>query len=503
MKPNSCLYAFAIVLHISLGISNRTKSQNFEIIVETENNCRIVDSKEDILGNIICCGGERAYLDPLHNAFAMKILPSGNTIFKSFNHSNDTSSGFSQVLTLPSDSTYLFFGSIGKKDSLVPQRLTDYLWVVKLDENLNKIWEKRYKVAGTYANPFYKIWMCDNDVIYAAGDLDWWNGYHRVNFFMARFNTEGDTIMTRYPFIDDPMQFPLGSVDGGCMGRHFGQEGMMVVGDNFDLMGNPGMVEIDSNLNYTFTPFTGNVSLSVMSSVKHLSNHTYLFSSSGHIGDEHEMIVGRFNKNHLLLEKTFFGRPDTIDFPAAFKSMDFTGVNNIFAISRDNAFPESPMNTSVGVALMDSSMNLKGLKYYGKDRNYYSSVVTATADGGCVIAGNIYDWQNNPPDDVNIWIKKVYPDDLITYAEETADDSDSDVLIFPNPGKEIINLKTIRTNLVFLLRSADGVRVLKKNVAAQDVNQWNIDFLPSGTYIYSIKDLNKNKMIETGKWIKQ
>ncbi|MEZ5199458.1 MAG: hypothetical protein R2764_24670 [Bacteroidales bacterium] len=117
-------------------------------------------------------------------------------------------------------------------------------------------------MAGDYWNPGYIVWL-SNETIYAAGNVDWWDGYYRSNFFMAKFNLNGDTLKTNYPFIDDPMQFPLGGVEGGVMGRSNGEEGIIVVGDGgFQPSVEHVIVEVDSNLNYSFTPlsYPGNLS---------------------------------------------------------------------------------------------------------------------------------------------------------------------------------------------------------------------------------------------------
>jgi hypothetical protein len=495
------------MLLLSVLIINTSISQStgFEIIIDTERSCGFLDSKEDNCDNVVLCGHEREYETIEGNALVIKITPAGNTSIRSFQHSNDTNSIFHQIIILPGNE-YLLFGSIGKQDSIVSQNQRKYLWVVKLNENLETVWEKRYETGGDYWNPAYRIWLCDNNLIYAAGDCDWYmGGYHRVNFFMAKFNIDGDTLMTRYPFINDPMQYPLGTIDGGCMARHYNQEGMMVVGDGFIAGEDNGIIEIDSALNYTFTPFySGNFIMTEVSHIKHLSSTTYILSSGGHVifQPQTDQNVARLNQNHHFVDNIVYGRIDTIDSPASFKSLDYTDVQNIFVVGRDNCFPYSNINTQVSIALVDSSLNMKGLKYYSGNMNYMCTVVTATNDGGCIISGSAYDWQNNPPEDVNVWIKKVFPEDIITDAEETPDPSDSDIIVYPNPGSDQITIKTFRKNLVFKLKTIDGKYILEedvKDIPFQKLNTYN---LAVGSYNYQVWDKFKKTIIDSGVWIK-
>jgi hypothetical protein len=145
---------------------------------------------------------------------------------------------------------------------------------------------------------------------------------------------------------------------------------------------------------------------------------------------------------------------------------------------------------------------MKGLKYYSGNMNYMCTVVTATNDGGCIISGSAYDWQNNPPEDVNVWIKKVFPEDIITDAEETPDPSDSDIIVYPNPGSDQITIKTFRKNLVFKLKTIDGKYILEedvKDIPFQKLNTYN---LAVGSYNYQVWDKFKKTIIDSGVWIK-
>jgi len=477
----------------------------FEMVIDTEGRSGISDSKVDYEGNIIFAGGERKL--PWFKqafAFALKVKPNGDVIYRSFDFGNDTMSYLVQVIIAP-DSNYIFCGGMGKQDSIELYKEGKNIWIIKLDRELNTIWDKRYELPGDYWNPGCRVWL-DNETIYAAGNVDWWNGYHRRNFFMVKFSLNGDTLKTRYPFIDNPMQYPLGQVIGCAMSRPSGQEGMMAVGTSFHVSSQTGIVEIDDELNYTFTPFVypWNYSTLLNPAIVRLSDYTYLHASSIHLANQGnmDMMVTRVNKEHVFINDIIYGRTDTADFPASSKCIDYINPHNIFVASINNYFYDDPINTKVSIAVVDSNLNFKGWKWYGGDYNYYIFTLTATHDGGCVIGGSVCDWQNSPQGDVDLWIKKIYADDIITYAEDTPDPLDSDVLVGPNPGRDQLFVKTARKNLRIKLFAANGSIVMDEAITHLPCQEINTYSLKKGSYLFQIIDQNKNKIIESGLWIK-
>ena len=494
------------MLFLSVFNSNITIAQfpGYEIVFDTEGRSGFGDSKQDIDGNIILCGGERdlPYFDKIH-AIVVKVSPLGDTLIRTFNYEGDTMCALGKLVIVP-DGNYLFFGAIGKQDSVYDFKEMKNLWVLKLDENLNVIWDKRFEVAGDYWNPAYEVWQSSQN-IYIAGKVDWWDGYYRNNFFMAKFDLNGDTIKTSYPFIDDPMQFPLGGITGGVMGRPSGQEGMIAIGNDFVVTDDYGIIEIDSNLAYTFTPLTypGNYSLST-TSIKRFTENSYLWASSVHIAYQGNMdiLVAKLNNNHQFTDHVIYGRTDTADYPAQGRSIDFVDPNNIFVASKNNHFSSDPIDLKVSISLLDSSLNLKGWKWFGGDMNYYISNITVTQDGGCVIAGTVCDWQNNETGDVDLWVKKIYPVDIITNAEDTPDPNDSDFIVFPNPGKNFLALKTARENLMLKLFGNSGKLVLIDDIIDLPTHKVNTRSVAKGNYLYQVWDKKKGIMIGSGNWIK-
>lgn len=504
----SILLIISNVLLLSVLFYNNSAEQTagFEIMIDTERSSTFYDSEEDKLGNIIFCGNQRIPLTFYNDGIIIKVTPTGDTLVRRFENIGSDYCLLFDVLILP-DNGYVIFGSKGNNDSIQPYKSAKYIWAFRLNENLETLWEKQFEVPGNYWNPVFRIWLCNNDIIYGAGECTWYEGYEsRHHFFMVKFNSTGDTLMTKYPFMNDPFGYPLGTLAGNAMGRLNNQEGIIMVGGGFLLEVEYELIEVDSTLNYQIHTIgcPGNYVLDHIN-VKPLSESTYLLASDLHIvyQGNMDMNVARLNASHDFVDNIMYGRDDTADSPAYRKSIDFVDFNNIYVSSRDEVSWLSNVNSKVSIALLDSSLNMKGWKFYGGDKNYYTWVVTATSDGGCVIGGSIRDWQNNPdPETTDLWIKKIFPEDIITVAEETDDPTDSDVSIFPNPGNEILQIKTFRKNLSFALSDVGGRMLIRKDISDFPIQKIETSSLNKGTYQFQVIDKLKSQVIETGTWIK-
>jgi hypothetical protein len=498
---------FCILLFILSVKLQSLLSQNagFEIIIPTEKSSSFTDAKEDHLGNVIMTGLQRTPGSLISNAVVVKCNAQGDTTIRYFNLEGDSSCSLHQIIILP-DSNYLAFGAMGKLENINLAKYHNRIWLIKLNQNLGVLWEKHFKLPGSYWNPGYRVIMHNNEVIYGAGNCHWWEGNtYKNHFFMVKFNLAGDTLKTSFPFMDDPFGVPLGGLSGNVMERHHNEAGMMAIGAGFVLPIQKVMVDIDSCLNYTIHNFTypSNYSFNEIH-VKRYNETQYLFSSGIHITYQGnmDMHLAIFNEYHVMQDNIIYGRTDTADLIAHRKSIDFVDYNRIFQSSRENILSYANMNSKSSVALIDSSLNLLGWKFFGGDMNYSPSILTATKDGGCMINGSVRDWQNSPPEVTYFWIKKIFEVDLITNAEETACGSDSDVKVYPNPGNNRINIATIRKNLSISLYSSDGKLLMKQDINDFPIQSINASHLKKGQYPYLIMDKLQKQAIDKGLWIK-
>jgi len=75
----------------------------------------------------------------------------------------------------------------------------------------------------------------------------------------------------------------------------------------------------------------------------------------------------------------------------------------------------------------------------------------------------------------------------------------TDAIVYPNPGNEIINIRTALKSCIFNLFDTFGRQILKKPMPDR-ITTVKTNTLSKGTYYYSVTD--NNKTIISGTWIK-
>ena len=137
--------------------------------------------------------------------------------------------------------------------------------------------------------------------------------------------------------------------------------------------------------------------------------------------------------------------------------------------------------------------------WYGGDAYYFMYSILATNDGGCLMVGNRYDFetQNQERD---IYIAKVNSDGLIVWTQEIPFNKQP-TTVYPNPGTNLLNIKTQNHELLFELVNINGQVVIKKTLNKNQITI-STESLNPGMYFYRLLD-RKNKNAETGKWIKK
>jgi hypothetical protein len=182
--------------------------------------------------------------------------------------------------------------------------------------------------------------------------------------------------------------------------------------------------------------------------------------------------------------------------------------NKIFVVGNyqfnASEFPFQTTPTYIQITRIDTNMNIIDHHFYGYgDAAYFPFKIIETSDGGALITGMRYDL-NTP------YIHLYHPFALklnsegmvVTGIDEAFNSISHSAIVFPNPGKEVINLTSgiQLNNGVFTLFNLKGQPVITERINATEM-QFNASNLASGTYIWQI-ELN-HKIVEKGKWVKE
>jgi len=218
---------------------------------------------------------------------------------------------------------------------------------------------------------------------------------------------------------------------------------------------------------------------------------------------DRDFAFGVFNKNAQMLSMAIFGKNDTLDQTS---TLDFRNPDSIYICGTSNianSIYESefyPSDRWMSVFNYKSTGECNWGYYYGGDANYSCRQVIATRDGGCLATGTYYDWRNNPIMEADIMLLKFDNSGGLITGISNPEAKLCSVLVYPNPGNEKLCIKSVLKNLNFELYNANG-----QTVVSQPVNNGtttvNTSALPAGMYFYRF--MNKDKMVESGKWVKE
>ena len=264
--------------------------------------------------------------------------------------------------------------------------------------------------------------------------------------------------------------------------------------------GDARLIDLDNDLNILgFQPYDPDNSYHGSIGVRWLTGDNLVIGSLAHqdVGSFYDLRMRVCGTDLEPILDTII-IDDGFNWLPAFSGLDLIDENNIWVAT----YPQMGKSTSDWeygrIYIFDNELNVKGSKYFGGTSSLYLYSLKALDDGGCIITGIAADDQKKGYTDV--YIKKVMPDDILVHAEKTPEVNDMDVLLYPVPFTNKLNIETYRKGLFLSLYSMDG-RCLVQQIPLEIPNtNINTSNLKKGFYNYSIYD--NGKIIQSGKIIK-
>jgi hypothetical protein len=209
-----------------------------------------------------------------------------------------------------------------------------------------------------------------------------------------------------------------------------------------------------------------------------------------------------YDTNFNLIHYVDYSKPDTIEFPALFKSVDFSDPLSVFiGVASNIQFDEfAEVDNWYRLNNIDTAFNLKWERYYGGDGNYVLYGILATHDGGCLMYGTFWDYHNITDYTRYIRLIKVSKDGLLSIENGKPGVNVREVILYPNPGTDKIVVESGLKNLVVTFFDINGRCILKQQIQSK-VESLDVSELVAGIYFYRFTD--GDKVVETGKWIKE
>ena len=165
--------------------------------------------------------------------------------------------------------------------------------------------------------------------------------------------------------------------------------------------------------------------------------------------------------------------------------MDFREIAemkcNVFQCSILNEHPGpgglmQPFPTGISVIKADQDLNVEWKKRFLRDGNYQAKVINATADGGCLVAGSLGNFQAQRFD---VFALKINADGTVGLDEIQ---EESMAYVYPNPAKETIRFGGMEA------KETQVYNTLGQCVLSFCGNEANVSNLSAGVYLLRVFD---------------
>ena len=214
-----------------------------------------------------------------------------------------------------------------------------------------------------------------------------------------------------------------------------------------------------------------------------------LYSSTQLIQNDESSIIAKTDSAFVIQDhyEVINHLNDTIEYPAFYKSVDYLAASTapccIFQCSMQGnclgepGWPYCQTPLCVIVTKTDADLNVIWKKRFLTGKVYSPYAITATIDGGCAVAGMVYDF--NSERRIDLFVLKINADGTVGLDEIQ---EESMAFVYPNPAKETMRIGGIEA-LETQVYDALGKRVMSFRG-----NEANVGALPAGVYLLRVAD---------------
>lgn len=391
--------------------------------------------------------------------------------------------------------TYL---CIGSSDSLVGDDSYGNKIFYGLDNNLDVVYSQFFKHQFNYLTYPWQYIIENDTIMYLQSDNSRIKQSNSLSSFV-------DVVKYRMPF-DSLGYYAVPTNSVACDILFKSSDAIL------DLYVFPSRrrITLNKNLNYIKTStypieFSSNICTTILDTAGYLITGEYSNPYTGLC----QLGCIKLDNNDLPLDSLIFNPSADTNYYAGAREntivngnfIYMTGFYNVYAIP----FPYNYNPSWVSVTKADLDLNMISTHFYGGDAQYCPYSIIATSDGGCFVTGYSYDYINNLPNnnyELDIFALKTDSDGLITELPDQPQAKAHDAIVYPNPGIEYLNIQSGPqiTGAEFYMFDINGNAVIVEKITNTQLKV-NTAYLPSGTYPWQI--VFKNKVIESGKWMKK
>ena len=212
-----------------------------------------------------------------------------------------------------------------------------------------------------------------------------------------------------------------------------------------------------------------------------------------------EVVMSVMDEN-FVEENYVWGMHRLVDCQGAQQNaIDFSENGDVYMIADMdfNMLGSSELYDNFYLAWLDEDLNKKGEIYYHNDkRALYPLSVYACPKGGCLVVASGSNRETLAQENVIYKVSQSILDGI----EEAHDAGFAVAMAYPNPGKDVLNIRTGLQNAWVEVYDVKGRLVhrqdITENVTGIDATDW-----VEGVYVWKV--IAKGKEAERGKWVKE
>ena len=199
-------------------------------------------------------------------------------------------------------------------------------------------------------------------------------------------------------------------------------------------------------------------------------------------------------------------KTDNYDLPAILQSADLAENNTLFFAYTLNVGFYDNQDSWMMVERLDADLDTITTCYYdiGPDKriNSHAQCITAARDGGVLLVSR----SKNLDDTNQRWttITK-FPAEAFEGIEEAHDNGLKVAVAYPNPGKDVLNIRTGLKDAWVEVYDMSGRMVYRQEIT-ENITSINAEGWPAGSYVWKVvadTSTGSGTLAETGKWIKE
>jgi len=460
----------------------------FEFLIKTDRDENPGDVIEDALGNYFLVG-KRVQWEPLEKkGLLVKISSDGKILDEREFGNSDTAVIFSAIYNFLNDSIIILGGS-GESTSTK-------ILMLKSDNNLNSFIQNDFVIPpDNIIGDLHSLINSKNEIIISGMS---YNTETLQDLFLYKISIDGDSLgSVFYPLDNMQWAYDILELKGDIGYKVF------AFGIFKSSLSVSNIIKLDTDFNILAIDSLPH-NLNQNNCAEWLSDTTYLITGKCDYLNSRNMGLLELDTSNLLLNEFFADlNHDTIVFPGVYQNVDFLSKDNIYFGGTFNVIPNHvPYQDEpswIELCNLDSNLNLKWKRYYGGDAFYFLWSLKATHDGGCIMVSHRYD-HNVQYQECDIHVLKVDENGLVTSVPEDKNFKVSEVILYPNPGKDIVHVSTALQDLLLTFYDMNGRAVFQKAIT-QDEMTLNVTGISPGTYLYVFS--KKGEKVEEGKWVKE